>query len=77
VAEVTGKCDGEHAFGKRTPEATRQARERYYLGYRAQSLPQLERLFDVMAHGSLCAFGQLLPGPMSQMLQYFGERIFQ
>jgi len=43
----------------------------------SRSLPQLERLFDVMAQGSLCAFGQLMPGPMSQMLRYFGNRILQ
>ena len=42
-----------------------------------QSLPQLERLFDVMAQGSFCAFGQLMPGPMSQMLRYFGEHILR
>ena len=38
---------------------------------------QLERLFEVMEQGSLCAFGQYLPEPMRQMIQYFGERIFQ
>jgi NADH:ubiquinone oxidoreductase subunit F (NADH-binding)/NADH:ubiquinone oxidoreductase subunit E len=43
----------------------------------SQSQPQLQRLFDVMTQGSLCAFGQLMPGPMSQMLQYFGDRILQ
>lgn len=43
----------------------------------AQSLPQLERLFDVMAHGSLCAFGQQMPGPMSEMLKYFGDRALE
>jgi NADH:ubiquinone oxidoreductase subunit F (NADH-binding)/NADH:ubiquinone oxidoreductase subunit E len=40
-------------------------------------LPELNRLMDVIAQGSLCAFGQLMPGPMSQMLEYFGDRIFQ
>jgi NADH:ubiquinone oxidoreductase subunit F (NADH-binding)/NADH:ubiquinone oxidoreductase subunit E len=39
-------------------------------------LPELSRLMDIMAQGSLCAFGQLMPGPMSQMLEYFGDRIF-
>jgi NADH:ubiquinone oxidoreductase subunit F (NADH-binding)/NADH:ubiquinone oxidoreductase subunit E len=43
----------------------------------SQSLEQLERLFDVMTQGSLCAFGQQMPGPMSQMLQYFGDRILK
>jgi len=41
----------------------------------SQTRAQLETLFDVMARGSLCAFGQLMPGPMTQMLQYFGDRI--
>jgi NADH:ubiquinone oxidoreductase subunit F (NADH-binding)/NADH:ubiquinone oxidoreductase subunit E len=43
----------------------------------AQSLPQLELLFDVMAQGSLCAFGQQMPGPMSEMLKYFGRRALE
>ena len=38
---------------------------------------EINRLMDIMAQGSLCAFGQLIPGPMSQMLEYFGDRIFQ
>lgn len=38
---------------------------------------QLERLFEVMEQGSLCAFGQYMPQPMRQMIQYFGDRIFQ
>ncbi len=38
---------------------------------------QLERLFEVMEQGSLCAFGQYMPEPMRQMIQYFGDRIFQ
>ena len=43
----------------------------------ADSLPRLKRLFEIMAQGSLCAFGQQMPGPMSQMLQFFGDRIFK
>ncbi len=43
----------------------------------SRSRPQLERLFNIMAQGSLCAFGQLMPGPMSEMLQHFGDRILQ
>ena len=38
---------------------------------------QLERLFEVMEQGSLCAFGQYMPEAMRQMIQYFGDRIFQ
>jgi NADH:ubiquinone oxidoreductase subunit F (NADH-binding)/NADH:ubiquinone oxidoreductase subunit E len=41
------------------------------------ALPELVRLMDIMAQGSLCAFGQLMPGPMRQMLEYFGDQIFQ
>ncbi len=43
----------------------------------SRSRQQLERLFNIMAQGSLCAFGQLMPGPMSEMLQHFGDRILQ
>ena len=39
-------------------------------------VPELSRLMDIMAQASLCAFGQLMPGPMSQMLENFGGRIF-
>jgi NADH:ubiquinone oxidoreductase subunit F (NADH-binding) len=42
-----------------------------------ESLPQLERLFEIMTHGSLCAFGQQMPGPMSEMVKYFGDRVFK
>jgi NADH:ubiquinone oxidoreductase subunit F (NADH-binding)/NADH:ubiquinone oxidoreductase subunit E len=42
-----------------------------------KSLPQLERLFEIMTHGSLCAFGQQMPGPMSEMVKYFGDRVFK
>ncbi len=38
---------------------------------------QLEQLFGVMEQGSLCAFGQYMPEPMRQMIEYFGNRIFQ
>jgi len=38
---------------------------------------ELGRLMNLMAQSSLCAFGQLMPGPMLQMLEYFGDRIFQ
>ncbi len=31
---------------------------------------ELSRLFEVMEKGSLCAFGQLMPGPMWEMLEY-------
>jgi NADH:ubiquinone oxidoreductase subunit F (NADH-binding)/NADH:ubiquinone oxidoreductase subunit E len=43
----------------------------------AESLPQIERLFEIMTHGSLCAFGQQMPGPMSEMVKYFGDRVFK
>jgi len=34
------------------------------------------RLFDVMEQASLCAFGQLLPGPMRELATLFRERVF-
>lgn len=37
---------------------------------------ELERLLDVIAEGSLCAFGQLVPKPMRQLIDHFGDRIF-
>jgi NADH:ubiquinone oxidoreductase subunit F (NADH-binding)/NADH:ubiquinone oxidoreductase subunit E len=45
-------------------------------GLQPQSRSQLDRLFEVMEQGSLCAFGQSMPAPMRQMLEYFGDRIF-
>jgi NADH:ubiquinone oxidoreductase subunit F (NADH-binding) len=38
--------------------------------------PELQRLLEVMEQGSLCAFGQLMPQPMRQLLEHFGDRIF-
>ena len=38
---------------------------------------QVERLFEVMEQGSLCAFGQYMPAPMRQMIEHFGDRIFR
>jgi NADH-quinone oxidoreductase subunit F len=36
----------------------------------------LLRLFDVMEQASLCAFGQLLPGPMRELATHFRARVF-
>jgi len=36
----------------------------------------IERLLTVMRDASLCAFGQLVPVPLLQMLERFGPRIF-
>lgn len=44
--------------------------------HQPQCRSQLERLFEVMEQGSLCAFGQYLPEPMRQMIEHFGDRIF-
>lgn len=38
---------------------------------------QLEELFTMMETASLCAFGQSMPGPMRQLLDNFGHRIFR
>ena len=43
---------------------------------RSECRAQLERLFEVMEQGSLCAFGQYMPEPMRQMTEHFGDRIF-
>ena len=45
--------------------------------HQPQCRSQLERLLDVMEQGSLCAFGQYMPQPMQQMIEHFGDRIFQ
>jgi NADH:ubiquinone oxidoreductase subunit F (NADH-binding)/NADH:ubiquinone oxidoreductase subunit E len=68
--ESCGKCVPCRLGSRRVLDMVRSAEA-------SQSRPQLERLFDVMAQSSLCAFGQLMPGPMSQMLSYFGERILR
>ena len=38
---------------------------------------ELERLLEVMEQASFCAFGQYMPGPMLQMIEHFGDRIFE
>jgi NADH:ubiquinone oxidoreductase subunit F (NADH-binding)/NADH:ubiquinone oxidoreductase subunit E len=68
--ESCGKCVPCRLGSKRALEVAQSAEA-------SRPLPQLERLFDVMRQGSLCAFGQLMPGPMSQMLKHFGDRILQ
>jgi NADH-quinone oxidoreductase subunit F len=69
----------EESCGKCVPcrLGSRRALELAQTAGAANSLPPLERLFDVMAQGSLCAFGQQMPGPMSQMLKYFGDRVLE
>jgi len=37
---------------------------------------RFERLMDVMEQGSLCAFGQFMPGPMRAIVEHYGDRIF-
>jgi NADH:ubiquinone oxidoreductase subunit F (NADH-binding)/NADH:ubiquinone oxidoreductase subunit E len=37
---------------------------------------RLARLLEVMEQGSLCAFGQYMPGPMRKLIQCFGDQIF-
>jgi NADH:ubiquinone oxidoreductase subunit F (NADH-binding) len=39
-------------------------------------LQKLNRLFDLMEAGSLCAFGQSMPRPMRKLVEKFGDRIF-
>jgi len=70
VDESCGKCVPCRLGSRRALELAQSADA-------SPSPPQLERLFDVMSQSSLCAFGQLMPGPTSQMLRYFGDRILQ
>ena len=37
---------------------------------------RLDEIFTAMEQGSLCAFGQFMPGPMRQILEQFGDRVF-
>tara|TARA_R110002096_G_scaffold164099_11_gene331819 strand:- start:8108 stop:9760 length:1653 start_codon:yes stop_codon:yes gene_type:complete len=37
---------------------------------------RLDELFTAMEQGSLCAFGQFIPNPMRQLIEHFGDRIF-
>jgi NADH-quinone oxidoreductase subunit F len=37
---------------------------------------ELLRLFDVMEQASLCAFGQLVPGPLRELATHFRARVF-
>jgi NADH-quinone oxidoreductase subunit F len=37
--------------------------------------PRLRRVLEVMEEASLCAFGQLTPGPVRSILERFGDRI--
>jgi NADH:ubiquinone oxidoreductase subunit F (NADH-binding)/NADH:ubiquinone oxidoreductase subunit E len=69
----------EESCGKCVPcrLGSRRALEVAQTAGASNSLPQLERLFEVMAQGSLCAFGQQMPGPMSEMLRYFGDRVLE
>jgi NADH:ubiquinone oxidoreductase subunit F (NADH-binding) len=44
---------------------------------RPECRSRLERLLEVMEQGSLCAFGQFMPGPMRKLIRHFGDRIFE
>jgi NADH:ubiquinone oxidoreductase subunit F (NADH-binding) len=68
--ESCGKCVPCRFGSRRALDVARGA-----AGHNVRA--EISRLMDIMAQGSLCAFGQLMPGPMSQMLEYFGDRIFQ
>jgi NADH:ubiquinone oxidoreductase subunit F (NADH-binding) len=37
---------------------------------------RLDELFTAMEQGSLCAFGRSMPGPMRELIEKFGDRIF-
>jgi len=39
---------------------------------RPEGRTRLERLLEVMEQGSLCAFGQFMPGPMRKLIRHFG-----
>lgn len=65
--ESCGRC-APCALGSRA--ALARARGNLDTSSRAELL----RLFDVMEQSSLCAFGQLVPGPLRALLQRCGDR---
>jgi NADH:ubiquinone oxidoreductase subunit F (NADH-binding) len=64
--ESCGKCVPCRIGSQRALELARSPADR----------SGLQRLLEVMTEGSLCAFGQLMPGPMNELLEHFGDRIF-
>ena len=54
---------------------SRRARQIVQAGLPAGAARELDSLFDLMESASLCAFGQLMPAPMRQLLAHFGDRI--
>jgi NADH:ubiquinone oxidoreductase subunit F (NADH-binding) len=64
--ESCGKCVPCRIGSQRALELARSPADR----------SGLQRLLEVMTEGSLCAFGQLMPGPMDELLEHFGDRIF-
>ncbi len=66
--ESCGKCVPCRLGSQRALELARTARGD---GDRRE----LQRLLEVMAEGSLCAFGQEIPGPLRAMLERFGDRV--
>ncbi len=67
--ESCGKCVPCRVGSRRALECARGDRG-------GDRRPEIERLLEVMADASLCAFGQQMPRPMRRMIERFGDRIF-
>ena len=68
----------DESCGRCAPCRLGSARAHRHLADEPGAAPRaaLLRLFDVMEQASLCAFGQLVPGPMRELATHFGDRVF-
>jgi NADH:ubiquinone oxidoreductase subunit F (NADH-binding) len=68
----------DESCGRCTPCRLGSARAHELLALQPGRAPRdaLLRLFDVMEQASLCAFGQLVPGPMRELAERFEARVF-
>ena len=66
VQETCGKCVPCRLGSQSLLNALREAREP----------EELEQILDTIENGSLCAFGQFVPGPIRTLITDFRERVF-
>lgn len=66
--ESCGKCVPCSIGSVRASEMAKDLRSE-------ESTAEFRRLLDVIEKASLCAFGQLMPGPIGQILDRFGESV--
>ena len=71
IDESCGKCVPCRLGSQCAANALRAGKEE------RQTRRRLDELFTAMEQGSLCAFGRSMPGPMRQLIEHFGDRIFK